>query len=795
MTAPHSTLPLMPNNTDCTTSSTHDSESTSTTNIEKRRNKSKNNNSNKNKKKFQISKETQSQNHCDSISKSPKSRKKSPSKVSLSPRKKKDRSKSAEAVSRVISEGHTSTKSNYTANSFSATTAQEPQQSTEKTTRIHANTKSHLETASDASSTNPNTAISNTSSANTPSTSSSQSTTIQKPSSKSSKFRNKKSSRKTTMTNKASDQTTPIDKDRASTGNVGGNATEHQQSVQTSSSDSANTKFDNSQTNHQQSSNSSNQIKSQDPSFVKPQQTQSQRNIHKGYKGYYHSRKPYYVYNKQRNYKSNKHQTNHAVQERDVHNDKSHVEDDTRTAFSPLFMKPSATNNVDEMAALNLNGGHEGIPASSNDVIISTSTTCTSTKSSSKVENKEKPTDVIFPRQQHTSASTQYSISRSSRGGKYHTEKKSGKYLHEKASKGSLKYQRQGKTYTQGEVNDRTRHDASLEEEENQSAQLHSEDKTVDTTTDSRPASPSSSSNVVTTNAAGQALLKRLGGSVTSTQEEGTSPDGLSASTEVDVDFDASTAFSGDVSGISMEPSHDHEQQQPMMYPNPIVFPPFPPSQQQQRMDETMLAPNNNTPFVTVPTPQQQQQQQQQWIMPPQSDLSPQEYNNMMAYYNQQQYPMYAPTVIVSPYGMGNNTMQAMSAPSANFYSQSLPVHMPPIPQMYQQQAIYSAPPKPVKYEQVTVGGCVYFNPVYEVVGEEEAENNVLSGNSVETFSTENKTDDEEARHGTGSNKSSADKAVSKKQEFQKRKNKSKKRKTKQYTNKSKEKKSTKKEN
>ena len=71
------------------------------------------------------------------------------------------------------------------------------------------------------------------------------------------------------------------------------------------------------------------------------------------------------------------------------------------------------------------------------------------------------------------------------------------------------------------------------------------------------------------------------------------------------------------------------------------------------------------------------------------------------------------------PYGLENGLYQPLSIPPPNFYNISYPAYPQAPFQPAYQQPTYVAPapaPVPVKYEQVTVNGCVFFTPVYDVV-------------------------------------------------------------------------------
>jgi len=167
-------------------------------------------------------------------------------------------------------------------------------------------------------------------------------------------------------------------------------------------------------------------------------------------------------------------------------------------------------------------------------------------------------------------------------------------------------------------------------------------------------------------------------------------------------------------------------------YPNPIVF--QQPIQQHQ--------PPNHYP-TALP--------QQQWSMPPQSDDP-----TLMA---QQQLYMAA----ASGFSHENGVFQPLAplGPNAMYPTvNNVPLHyygvnfvapypllpFPPAYQQYQtlqqqqqqqqeQQETYQEESatqlRPVKYEQVTVGGCVFFNPVYE------SSSNIEQGKSKEECPTD----------------------------------------------------------
>ena len=778
MTAPRSTLPLMPNNSSnsftSTSSSTHTSSHKNTTTgeayIETSRRKSKTKSSIK--KSFENSKQ---QNQIRN-SKSPKSKKKT--QVSSSPDKKKKKKKyvveslsgsqqqrldqgssiPSSCIQKDEGESTTTTTTTTTAALRREQSCNSTKEATTTPTAANENTKAKSET-SITNFPNPNTShptirsdsIDNQITSQLPVTVNSNSNTrgtsehqqpqqhISKSSKNHRKSTNRKFNSKKNMNKRRPDHQAPsaaieeitcITSNDVSSANTTYMPPKEESTFTTSNRDTNTSKI------------SSGDESKRDDSFQKQEQQNPSRNYHKSHKGH-PSRKPYNAHSHKQQHRNKSNKNIHLVQERDVHNVKSNVqEDDTRTAVSPLIMKSSLSNNdTSEIIELNLNADEHVVRL---DERISTE------KVSSPGVQKNNGLGVNLKDRSNTEGNNSFRRKHRNAG-----IRKGDKKNSEKGKKASFHKQNKSMGRKDEQVPSTVVHEEKKIEKDDMSKSVQ-HDEIIGG--DSRPTSPSSAtSNVVTTNAAGEALLKRLGGSVTSTQDGSPSPDGVTESTalttnEVDVDIDASTAFSGDVSGISMEQSQDHEQQT-MMYPNPIVFPPM----QQQRVNDAMIAPG--MPYGTVPV-----QQQQQWIMPPQSE---QEF--MMAYLP------YPATSMPPPYGPESHIMQAMAVPPPNFYGQGYPVmpqmQVPPIYQQ-QQQVSYTAP-KPVKYEQVTIGGCVYFNPVYDIPGE-EAEVDGSVGKSIEkTASTENSMDDQEQ---TSSEKKPVVDPSFGKQDSQRRKHKSNKR-------------------
>lgn len=207
----------------------------------------------------------------------------------------------------------------------------------------------------------------------------------------------------------------------------------------------------------------------------------------------------------------------------------------------------------------------------------------------------------------------------------------------------------------------------------------------------SRPTSPlSSTGNLVTTNAAGKALLKRLSVDIVS-PEGGCTTSTIGTTNDIDPDNDTGTELSGDVSRIDLSMEQDQEQQ--ATYTNPIICQP--------------------TPYP-IPLNFDASVQQQQWMIPsPQPDfLYEHDYSNM-----QYTVPM---DNVAAQMGIENEITHPHPILMPQFYGQGIPM-APPMhfSNVYQPQlqSSYIAP-MPVKYEQVAVGGCVFFNPVYDFYGE-----------------------------------------------------------------------------
>lgn len=225
-----------------------------------------------------------------------------------------------------------------------------------------------------------------------------------------------------------------------------------------------------------------------------------------------------------------------------------------------------------------------------------------------------------------------------------------------------------------------------------------------------RLASSSSAGNVVTSNAAGKALLKRL--SVSNLP----SPTGYTASTtgttyDVNIDYDACTELSGDMSRIDLNIEQGQEFDANMIYPNTIMFQP----QHHLQMPhfEAMGAAYNHE----VPPPHLNQQ----WMMPSQSEIPSQEdYSNMIAFNAQNQQVPIATNPMLTHVRHENAMYQPLPVAVPPFYDQSyqmLPqVPMAPMYQQHQSMPVHIAP-LPLKYEQLTIGGCVFFNPVYDLSG------------------------------------------------------------------------------
>ena len=252
--------------------------------------------------------------------------------------------------------------------------------------------------------------------------------------------------------------------------------------------------------------------------------------------------------------------------------------------------------------------------------------------------------------------------------------------------------------------------------------------------------------NVVTTNAAGKDILKRLSvpgcNDSTPPPVEAVSPvGGCTASITTSGTFndnDVIPELSGDLSGIVLNVNHDgglgvgygyYDQATiatagPFIYPNPITFPPM------------ASLPNHGVPMVATSNDfiqlQQQHQHQQQWISSLSDTLPPQDCCNNMMQCNVQQYQAPPPQQHVGTAQVDYDNVMSQQAPPfppfvlPNYYGPGYPAITPfPMAQMYHQQQQSLQQPSsnyipfptqapPLNYEQVSIGGCVFFNPVYE---------------------------------------------------------------------------------
>jgi len=300
-----------------------------------------------------------------------------------------------------------------------------------------------------------------------------------------------------------------------------------------------------------------------------------------------------------------------------------------------------------------------------------------------------------------------------------------------------------------------------------------------DKNTSSHPTTPTNNKdNIVITNAAGEALLKRLSAgnlvrSVTNSTaclSELTSPgiidgkDGIGGEREGTVGSTAAATKTGETSC-----NHDETVSNIMIDVSNIDL------SVEQRQERDAVSPSNayvNTMQQGVLTPSVQsggggyyhyeippppQQQQQQWMtMPPQSDLSHVDPNMLPPYMSQQQLPppspqeqqqhpmfMASPHQLPASFGPDYNgmlqqqhqqQMPMMYSSVPPFYNQCPPlqVQSQPPPPMYSQMHSQMQVPEvyqqhhqqhnvssttnrvPLKYEQVSVGGCVFFSPVYK---------------------------------------------------------------------------------
>ena len=428
---------------------------------------------------------------------------------------------------------------------------------------------------------------------------------------------------------------------------------------------------------------------------IKGTKQEHQRNL-KNYKG--HNRKWHYSHQPQR-----KPSNNNLVQQRDVNNYKPPLEEGRRTAISPL--------NVNAVNAY---------PTTDMNPIVSPEDSSIKEKTDTSIDLSSPKNDYDVGKHSNRNNKThkkQHQWPKSS-GGNSTPSKVIESTPNLEVNITTKERREDTLTYCNGDskatISKVTLDDFNDREEHLQKSKLENDEKRCDN--DPRPTSPSSTGNVVTTNAAGKALLKRLSVSNVPPSEVVSPPGGYTVSTtgatnDIDLDCDANTILSGDMSHIDLNIEQGQEFDANMMYANPVIFQP------QHHLQVPPFEAMGTAYKYEVPIPHQHQQ----WIMSAQSEIpSQQDYSNMIAFNAQNQQPPIAMNPMLNHLRHENNMYQPVPVVVPPFYEQGYQMFpQVPMSNIQQQQQLQPTPtaPVPMKYEQFTIGGCVFFNPVYNFPG------------------------------------------------------------------------------